>query len=164
MDESIQLFGHDYLDSVGAPVQGLAEIEDACYPEMAEIFRNAVQQLAHTYSDDLRNVFWGFAAGPEGETGFWYPLRIQNLDAYVDSNGYQNQHMDPKTFGAAVTLVAINHFLWFMDSKRQASEPDAMSAEEIADLTNMYHRMRTFALDLCESEQLDSPSFLSFID
>lgn len=116
----------------------------------------AVFSVAADACADYSGGSWGFATNDEGTLGFWYPLDNEHY-AVACGNYYEDPAMPAKAFGAACTLVALNHLVW--QSHGQGSDPQVVHR-----LSNQFHALRTWVFDLADAGEIDGAAVAGFID
>jgi len=78
----------------------------------------------------------------------------ENYDVSVKTNGYRGT-MDGATYGAALTLMVFNHWLWEAHAKR--ADPDFISK-----MSSRFYAMRNAAIS--DGSPLHAGAILSFLD
>ena len=120
------------------------------------VVEGATFDMASHFCSDYQGGMWGFVTDDEWTVGFWVPLGEDTYRVYCDGNGYTNPFMQAFAFGAACTLMAVNHLGWQAD----ATGKDALANR----LSNLYHSLLNFVMDLSEQEGLDGEAVCGFID
>lgn len=98
---------------------------------------------------------WAFDTNDEGTLGFLYPT---SRDHYkVDcTNYFSHPKMDSRSFGAALTLLSVNHLCW-----RCHEDGIEDGAKFFHDL---YFQLRDWVFDLSDAGELDGAAIAGFID
>ena len=78
------------------------------YPFHALMVEGLIFQLAQSQVKDYNGGAWDFHT--DGKVGFWVP-DMPSVPVSCE-NYYQNPAMDPVTFGAGITLLALNQLAW----------------------------------------------------
>ncbi|MBD9674931.1 antirestriction protein [Pseudomonas sp. PDM21] len=133
----------------------------------AAVYGYAAHSLTST--SQSTNGLWSFVSSPDRSVGFWYPMSAQAFNVLVTSNGYKRNGMCAADFGAAVTLTALNHLAWFTNDRLQerverGEEPDPEELTEPGRLSDQYHRLRAWVLELAEAGHLSPDDIAGFID
>jgi hypothetical protein len=132
---------HVFTDT--GPAQ-LAAMRKIFTPVLVPLFEAMVYAMASKTAKNYDGGIWTLVTNEEGTAGFIFPAVDDQTtyDVAVDTNYYTNATMDPVSFGAAVSLTAINHISWMMAESQQNNE----------DVVAMYYNMRNFVFDLSEGQ------------
>lgn len=133
-----------------------ANAEHQAYDLLAIALQSSIFYVAADTCADYNGGSWAFAANDEGTLGFWYPLD-QEFYAVNCENYYANPAMPATAFGAACTLLALNHLVWQFHS--QGANP-----QTVRQLSDQFHALRNWVFDLSEANQLDGAAVAGFID
>lgn len=112
-----------------------------------------VELAGRDFCDNEGPEFWQFVTNEDGTLGFWYPTMHETYNVTVPSNYYQNPAMDGQAFGAAVTLMAVNHLLW-----ANQNQPDNDA------LIEKFYKLREWIFDMSDVGQIDGAAIAGFID
>lgn len=146
---------------------------DASFGRSAVVLMDAAEQTAMASCPEYAAVpelEWIFitAREPEGElahcVGFWYPAGNRVFDIHCVSNGFEAKDVTAATFGAACTLLALNHYSWYLAAAKEGPKGAVISQELLDRVINDYHDLRQFVFDLSDAGLLDGEAIAGFLD
>lgn len=140
------------------------QLTTAVYAMFADTIRDAILAYTREFTGDERapDLLYVFTAERQaGPLGFWMPAKQDTFNVFVPSNGYENKEMDAATYGAAVTLLAVNHLAWALAEDAEPGSARSMTADLMCDV---YLKLRDWFFDLSEQELLDGVAIAGFID
>lgn len=120
----------------------MAAAVDRVFGSTAMLIENALFSVADANSPQYFGGTWAFVTNDDQTLGFWYPTSRDTYAVECD-NYFGHEAMDARSFGAACTLVGLNHTIWRMHA---ASMPvDALS--------DQFHALRHWIYDLGEGAE-----------
>lgn len=125
------------------------------YGGLAVILESLVFHTAEQCSAEYRGGCWVFVTNDAEDLGFWYPTGQPTYPVSCE-NYFQSAAMDAPSFGAACTVVALNHLIWRLHAK--GLDTDALS--------DQFDRLRFWIFDVAESATpfLNGMDIAGFID
>ena len=133
----------------------MAAAVDRVYGPRAMHVENALFHIADINSPQYFGGTWNFVTNDAGDLGFWYPTS-RDTYAVECENYFAHEAMDARSFGAACTLVGLNHTIWRMHAA-------GMPVDALSDL---FHRLQSWVYDLGEGDEpfIDSATVAAFTD
>lgn len=133
----------------------MAAAVDRVFGHQAMFVEGALFRVADINSPQYMGGTWNFVTNDEGDLGFWYPTG-RDTYAVECENYFSHEAMDAQSFGAACTLVGLNHTLWRLHS----------NGNNVDSLSQLFHRLQNWIYDLGEGDEpfVDSAMVASFTD
>lgn len=122
--------------------QRMAAAVDRVFGRQAMFVEGALFHIADINSPQYFGGTWNFVTNDEGTLGFWYPTG-RDTYAVECENYFTHNAMDAQSFGAACTLVALNHTIWRLHG----------NGNNVDDLSQLFHALRNWVYDLGEGDE-----------
>ncbi|HBW09412.1 MAG: hypothetical protein JL55_18670 [Pseudomonas sp. BICA1-14] len=133
----------------------MAAAVDRVYGHRAMLIEGVLFHVADINSAQYMGGTWNFVTNDEGTLGFWYPTARDTYSVECE-NYFAHEAMDARSFGAACTLVALNHAIWTLHAK----------GNDISALSETFHALQSWVYDLGEGDEpfIDTATVAGFTD